>query len=91
MTEPPYVVDPPEPAGTPGVTGATGMTGVTGLRWVKSSRSQAQNNNCVELAVTGSGGSGGGVAVRDSKDRNGAVLTFSPRAWRAFVSSVRGL
>ncbi len=29
------------------------------------------------------------VAVRDSKDRQGPVLTFTPAEWRAFVVGVR--
>ncbi|WP_407938011.1 DUF397 domain-containing protein [Micromonospora rifamycinica] len=30
------------------------------------------------------------VAVRDSKDRCGSVLTFESSAWRAFVARVGG-
>ena len=29
------------------------------------------------------------VAVRDSKDRDGGVLTFTPAAWRSFVVLAR--
>ncbi len=29
------------------------------------------------------------VAVRDSKDRNGPVLVFTPFEWKAFVGGVR--
>lgn len=51
--------------------------------WRKSSRSAGQGN-CVEV------GSGAGVvAVRDSKDRDGAVLVFPRRQWTAFVSGLR--
>jgi hypothetical protein len=28
----------------------------------------------------------GVVGVRDSKDREGPVLTFTPTAWRAFIA-----
>ncbi|MCC5577269.1 DUF397 domain-containing protein [Microtetraspora sp. AC03309] len=28
-------------------------------------------------------------AVRDSKDRNGPVLTFTPSEWSAFIGGVR--
>lgn len=41
-------------------------------------------NNCVEARATSVG-----VDVRDTKDRGrGPVLTFSPEAWRAFLSDV---
>jgi hypothetical protein len=50
--------------------------------WHTSTRSVG-NGNCVEVAAIG-----GRVAVRDSKDRHGSVLTFPPSAWRAFVASV---
>ncbi|MEG3633761.1 DUF397 domain-containing protein [Micromonospora palythoicola] len=47
--------------------------------WRTSTRSVG-NGNCVEVATVD-----GAVAVRDSKDRHGPVLTFPPSAWRAFV------
>ena len=50
--------------------------------WRKSSRSG--HDGCVEVALAD-----GQVAVRDSKDRNGPVLVFTPREWDAFVSGVR--
>jgi hypothetical protein len=40
-------------------------------------------NGCVEVAIQGDG-----VAVRDSKHRNGAVLQFSWSEWEAFLSGV---
>jgi len=53
--------------------------------WRKSSRSNANGGDCVEVADN----LPGRVLVRDSKDQAGPVLTFSPGAWRAFVAQVR--
>ncbi|MFF3762504.1 DUF397 domain-containing protein [Streptomyces sp. NPDC001922] len=51
--------------------------------WRKSSYSGGQGD-CVEIAASVSS-----VAhVRDSKDREGPVLTFSGDAWRAFIADV---
>jgi hypothetical protein len=51
--------------------------------WKKSSFSTA-NGDCVELADTLDG-----VAVRDSKDPDGPVLTFTRAEWRAFLDGAR--
>lgn len=53
-------------------------------RWRKSSRSGANDSNCVEVA-----GLGAGLAVRDSKDPAGPVLVFGPVAWASFVAGLR--
>jgi hypothetical protein len=53
-------------------------------RWRKSSRSGPYSDNCVEVAFVG-----GAVALRDSKNRQGAVLLFSPEEWLAFVSGTK--
>ncbi|MFI2647503.1 DUF397 domain-containing protein [Micromonospora fulviviridis] len=57
---------------------------LTGAEWRKSTRSNGSGGACVEVA----GNLPGVVAVRDSKDPAGPVLTFGPDAWRAFVTRV---
>lgn len=52
------------------------------LKWVTSSHSG--NGSCVEVAVRD------GVLVRDTKDRHGAVLRFTPQTWRKFAAQVKG-
>ncbi len=52
-------------------------------RWHKSSRS-SNIFNCVEVAFAGPV-----VAVRDSKNPTGSVLTIPPPAWRAFTAALR--
>ncbi len=54
-------------------------------RWRTSSCSGTNGGNCVEVARN----LPGIVAVRDSKDRTGPVLTFSPAQWDAFTTGVR--
>ncbi|MGC5017327.1 DUF397 domain-containing protein [Micromonospora sp. DT47] len=55
-----------------------------GAQWRKSSRSSGNGGACVEVADN----LPGIVAVRDSKDPDGPALTFTPPAWRAFLSQV---
>lgn len=57
---------------------------LTGARWRTSTRSGSNGGNCVEVADN----LPGVVLVRDSKDRAGGLLTFSPGAWRVFVTQV---
>lgn len=53
--------------------------------WRKSSYSSGNGGNCVEVAVN----LPGVVAVRDSKDPGGPVLTLTPVQWRSFAADVR--
>ncbi|MEV7025138.1 DUF397 domain-containing protein [Kitasatospora sp. NPDC093558] len=77
---------------------------MTELTWFKSSHSGDYSAACVEIAwrkSTYSGNEGGecvevaeasaAVLVRDSKDKAGPHLTFSPAAWQAFVDLARTL
>lgn len=54
--------------------------------WRKSSYSGGNEggSNCVEVA-----GTGGLVAVRDSKNPRAGALTFSAARWRAFAATVQ--
>ncbi len=47
----------------------------------RTSSHSIANGDCVEVA--------GGPLVRDSKDPDGPVLSFSPGAWQAFTEEVR--
>ena len=53
-------------------------------RWRKSSYSGGEGN-CVEVAEHGNR-----VLVRDTKNRAGTVLRFTPDAWRRFADQVKG-
>ena len=59
-------------------------TTMAGSTWVKSSLSYA-NGNCVEVSDLPEGT----IGVRNSRDRDGAVLRFTPDEWYAFLSGVR--
>jgi len=52
--------------------------------WRKSTHSGGNGRDCVEV-----GGAERAVAVRDTKDRAGAVLTFGPDAWRRFAATIK--
>lgn len=74
------------------------------IQWRKSSYSDHDGGNCVEVAglwyKSGYSDHSGGncvevadlspmVGVRDSKDPDGPKLTFSASAWSAFTRSVK--
>lgn len=56
-----------------------------GPRWRKSSYSGNGGGNCVEVACN----LPRVVAVRDSKDPHGPVLTLTPGTWRDFIADVK--
>jgi hypothetical protein len=53
-------------------------------QWRKSTYSDANGGDCVEAAS-----SDGGILVRDTADRAGAMLGFTADAWAAFTDSLR--
>jgi hypothetical protein len=59
------------------------VTEVVGPFW-KSSYS-GQENNCIEVAVTATGGR----AIRDSKNQPGPSLYLSPDGWHAFLTGTK--
>jgi Domain of unknown function (DUF397) len=57
---------------------------LAGAVWRTSTRSGPYSDNCVEVAFVG-----GAVAVRDSKNRSGSVLLFTPEEWDAFIGGAK--
>ncbi|MEV6315837.1 DUF397 domain-containing protein [Streptomyces sp. NPDC051776] len=51
------------------------------ISWRKSSHSDSEGGACLEVAACP-----GTVHVRDSKDRTGPQLAFTPAAWAEFVA-----
>lgn len=58
---------------------------LSGARWHTSTRSGNNGGNCVEVADN----LPGVVLVRDTKDRAGGTLAFTPGAWRGFLRLAR--
>jgi Domain of unknown function (DUF397) len=54
------------------------------LKWRTASYSSNGGGECVEVA-----GHGNRVLVRDTQDRSGPVLRFSPAAWHRFAGQVK--
>lgn len=55
------------------------------LEWRKSTRTNANNNDCVEVAALRAD-----VAVRDSKHPDGPQLRFSRSEMRIFAMRIKG-
>lgn len=53
-------------------------------QWFKSTRSGPNSDNCVEVAFIDQA-----IAVRDSKNPQGAALIFTPAEWDAFVGGAK--
>lgn len=58
---------------------------LTGALWRKSSYSNGNGGNCVEVAD----GFTGVMPVRDSKDPQGPALLFRADAWADFLAGVK--
>jgi len=53
------------------------------LNWRKAKRSMS-NGNCVEVALLGRS-----VAIRDSKDPRGPILSYPTGSWGSFIQDAR--
>jgi hypothetical protein len=62
--------------------------GPGGPAWRTSSYSGNNGGQCVEVALP-AGDRSPLCLVRDSKDRQGPVLAFTPAQWRSFVAGVQ--
>jgi hypothetical protein len=56
----------------------------SGLRKFRKSSFSSDSFNCVEVATSATE-----VAVRDSKDPEGPVLSYGVGAWREFIGAIR--
>ncbi len=56
------------------------------VTWRKSSYSGGNGGDCVEVGAPAEVDQ---VLVRDTKDRQGPVLAFSPQVWRRFAERVK--
>ena len=57
--------------------------------WRKSSYSNGTGGSCVEIAVLADVlGAEHDIAIRDSKDPDGPVLTFTASQWRRFTAAI---
>jgi Domain of unknown function (DUF397) len=61
------------------------MEGISAADRRESTRSGGNGADCVEVAAATAG-----IAVRDTTDRAGAVLTIPPAAWRTLLTGLRG-
>lgn len=54
------------------------------MTWRTSTYSSGNGGNCVEVADAA-----GRTLVRDTKDRDGAILSFGSGAWAAFLGTLK--
>jgi hypothetical protein len=57
---------------------------MTRIEWRKATYSSGNGGNCIEVGTAGRT-----VAVRDSKDPDGAKLAFTPESWAAFTRALK--
>jgi hypothetical protein len=67
--------------------GRSGKESLDEVAWHVSTRSGSGDGNCVEAGPVLDGS--GRFAVRDSKDRDGAVLIYPGPDWTTFVTALR--
>lgn len=60
-------------------------TDLSRATWRTSTYSNGSGGNCVEVALN----LPGIAAVRDSKNRTGAVLAVSKRTWSEFIQTIK--
>lgn len=60
-----------------------------GTPWRKSSHSTGSEGQCVEVAALAARPTGRMIRMRDSKNPDGPILSFSLAEWSAFLSHVR--
>jgi hypothetical protein len=60
------------------------MDDLTRIGWRRSTYSGANSGNCIEVGTAARV-----VAVRDSKDRRGPALAFTPGNWQVFTRRVK--
>ncbi len=60
---------------------------LAGIRWQKSSRSQSDNGQCVEVGPLADGS--GRIAVRHSRHPEGSVIVYTRAEWDAFLAGAR--
>jgi hypothetical protein len=53
--------------------------------WRKSTYSGGGSSECLEAGIADHGG----VLVRDTKNRDGAMLAFTAKAWAAFTGALK--
>lgn len=66
-------------------SGGEGQMCVEVAFWRKSSHSEGSEGQCVEAATL----TGQGVAVRDSKDVEGPMLSIAPSAWASLLAGLK--
>ena len=60
------------------------MDQLDGRTWRKSSHSGSNGGNCIEITAAP-----GTVAIRDSNNPGGPVLTFTGQNWQRFTDQVK--